>query len=140
MRHTRFRAGFLQAQTDFPVKSKIPPLVMPTEEHNRIGQKQLARWLASYRPDAILTDIAILRKILEAEGYRVPKDIGLAALSVLDGNATAGIFQNSEDVGKAAVQTLISLINFHQQGLSDTVRETLIHGKWVEGDTLPKIS
>ena len=34
---------------------------------------------------------------LRRAGYRVPEDIGLAATSVLDGNAGAGIRQSSEE-------------------------------------------
>lgn len=139
LKRTRFRAGFLLAQADFPAKRQVLPLVLPTEEQNQDGQKQLARWLATYRPDAILTDIALLRQMLEAEGYHVPTDIGLATLSVLDGNASAGIFQNSEEIGKTATEMLISLINSNYEGFSLVARETLIHGHWVDGDTLPRL-
>ncbi len=139
-RRTRFRAGFLLAQADFPKKDQIPPLVMPTEEQNQTGQKQLACWLARHRPDAVLTDIAMLKQMLEAEGFRVPGDVGLATLSVLDGNATAGIFQDSETIGRAAVEILVTRINSNHEGISASVQETLIHGRWIDGDTLPQIS
>ena len=89
------------------------------------------------RLDAILADLAETRTMLDQLGYRVPEDIGLASTSILDGNADAGIDQNSEEIGKAAMETLISLLNHNQYGIPKIVREVLITGSWVDGSTLP---
>jgi hypothetical protein len=59
---------------------------------------------------------------------------------VLDGNADAGIYQNPEYIGKAAVEMLISLINHHYTGIPEICRELLIEGKWVDGSSLPPCS
>ncbi|HAO77501.1 MAG TPA: hypothetical protein DCQ92_00730 [Verrucomicrobia subdivision 3 bacterium] len=67
----------------------------------------------------------------------MPEDIGLAALSILDGNADAGIDQNSDEIGKVAIQLLISLINHNECGIPKICREVLIEGQWVNGTTLP---
>jgi hypothetical protein len=56
---------------------------------------------------------------------------------VLDGQASAGIDQHSEEVGAAAVQMLISQINHHQTGIPKVPRELLIAGCWVNGHSLP---
>jgi len=56
---------------------------------------------------------------------------------VLDGNASAGIDQNSRETGKAAIQMLISLLNHHERGIPEICRELLIEGRWVPGATLP---
>jgi DNA-binding LacI/PurR family transcriptional regulator len=76
--------------------------------------------------------------MLEKLGYRVPEDIGLAATSILDGNADAGIDQNSEEIGRAAFETLLSLLNHNQYGIPDIVREVVITGSWVDGTSLPQ--
>jgi len=67
----------------------------------------------------------------------VPQDVGLAALSVLDGCASAGIYQNSDEIGAAGIQLLISLIHHNQRGIPEIPREVLVPGKWVDGDSLP---
>ena len=67
----------------------------------------------------------------------MPEDIGLAAFSVLDGNADAGIYQNSEEIGRAAVQLLISLIHHNEHGVPEVCREVLAEGQWQDGSTLP---
>lgn len=133
---TRFSAGYLFCQLQWAPTARLPALSV-NQERGEDDIKKLAAWLKKYRPDAILTDFPELRSMLNALGYRIPEDIGLAAFSVLDGNADAGIDQNSKEIGKAAVQLLISLINHHECGIPQICREVLIEGQWVNGSTLP---
>ena len=134
---TRFSAGFLLGQLKVKAKSRLYPLLMSDKKNLKEDQKQLTSWLQKTKPDAIFTDCPGLRRVLASCGYQVPKDIGLAATSVLDGGASAGIDQNSKEIGKAAVQLLISLINHNERGIPDVCRELLIEGRWVDGNTLP---
>ncbi|HEX9045453.1 MAG TPA: LacI family DNA-binding transcriptional regulator [Verrucomicrobiae bacterium] len=134
---TRFSAGYLFSQMKWSPDVLLPTLVV-TQERGQLDQRLLKSWLKKNQPDAILTDVAELRGMLQNIGCRVPQDIGLAALSVLDGNADAGIDQNSKEIGKAAVQLLISLINHNERGIPNVCRELLIEGRWVDGSTLPQ--
>lgn len=134
--NTRFGAGYFFSQMKWCPDTRLPALVMNAESHAQ-DSLLLKRWLKANRPDAILTDVRELRDMLDNLGYRAGQNIGLAALSVLDGNADAGIDQNSWEIGKAAVQMLISLINHNERGIPEVCRELLIEGKWVDGSTLP---
>lgn len=134
--HTRFSAGYYYRQKEWPLEQQIPALKLP--EAGGVREVACLRtWLEQYRPDAILTDLRAVPTWLHQSGYRVPKDIGLAALSVLDSGIDAGIDQNSEEIGRAAVQLLISLINHNQCGIPKICRELLVEGSWVDGKTLP---
>jgi DNA-binding LacI/PurR family transcriptional regulator len=133
---TRFSAGFLLGQLKVEAKLKLQPLLLD-EINAQKDEKLFLSWLRKTKPDAIFTDLPYLHGILTKAGYRVPADIGLVATSVLDGNVTAGIDQNSEEIGKAAVQMLISLINHNERGIPEFCRELLVEGRWKDGDTLP---
>jgi DNA-binding LacI/PurR family transcriptional regulator len=135
-RLVRFSAGYLYGQLQVPAKFRLPPLMLE-EANPAADERQLLNWLKNHRPDAILTDILPLPRMLAKAGYQVPQDLGLAALSVLDGNISAGIYQNSDEIGAAAVQLLISLIHHNQRGIPEIPREVLIRGRWVDGSTLP---
>jgi LacI family transcriptional regulator len=135
---TRFSAGFLLGQLKMGAKSRLYPLLMSDKKILKEDQKQLTAWMRKTQPDAIFTDGLGVRRLLTSCGYQVPKDIGLAATSVLDGGASAGIDQNSKEIGRAAIQLLISLINHNERGIPDICRELLIEGRWVDGDTLPE--
>jgi DNA-binding LacI/PurR family transcriptional regulator len=134
--HTRFEAGFLFGQLKWSSNLRLPTLVLK-QEGNDEDKGLLKAWLKANQPEAILTDVRELRELLTAIKWKVPKDIVLAALSVLDGNADAGINQNSYEIGRAAVQMLISLINHNESGIPNICRELLIEGFWVNGNTLP---
>ena len=134
---TRFGAGYLFSQMRLSPDTRIPPLIFPELHDEQIRCRIVKAWLNKYKPDAILTDVAQMRGTLAKVGYIVPADMGLAAFSVLDGSADAGIDQNSREIGKAAVQMLISLINHNERGIPEVCRELLIEGRWVNGSTLP---
>lgn len=134
-RLVRFSAGYLYAQLRVDHKLRLPPLVLNDDSPQK--DQDLLAWLEKEKPDAILTDVTDLRTWLNRLNYRVPQDVGLAALSVLDGNADAGIDQNSREIGRAAVQTLISLIHLNECGIPQVPREVLVAGRWVDGRTLP---
>jgi len=134
---TRFGAGYLFSQMRLSPETRIPPLVFPEHHDEKTRCRIVKSWLNKHKPDAILTDVRQMRETLLNLGYKVPEDLGLAAFSVLDGGADAGIDQNSSEIGKAAVQMLISLINHNERGIPEVCRELLIEGNWVNGSTLP---
>ncbi|HEU5396263.1 MAG TPA: LacI family DNA-binding transcriptional regulator [Verrucomicrobiae bacterium] len=134
---TRFGAGYLFGQWRQLSRVVVPPLVLPEWREEKQDRKALNDWLRKYRPDAVLTDIGPIRRLLEKTDHQVPQDIGLAHFSILDGDADAGIDQRSAEIGRAAVQLLISLINHNERGIPAVCRELLIEGRWVDGDSLP---
>jgi LacI family transcriptional regulator len=134
--HTMFSAGFLKAQLALPSEDRLPILIFD-EATGSTHTGLLREWIAAHRPDAIITDIAALRDLLHTIGMRVPDDVGLAALSVLDGKADAGINQHAEEIGRVAAETVISLINHNHRGIPAFQRHILVEGFWVDGSTLP---
>ena len=134
---TRFHAGYLLAQNALPLSLRMPILSLPREGELPETQALIAAWIKEYRPEAILTDIAHLSSMIEKVGYRVPADIGVACTSVLDGGTNAGIDQNSEEIGRTAVHTLISLLTLQERGVPEDYREVLIQGRWVDGSMMP---
>ena len=131
----RFAAGYFYHQMQSGA-AQFHSLILH-ETSREEDKRALAKWLKTHRPDAIFTDIGQLRYLLAELGVRVPQDIGLAACSTLDGNVDAGIYQNSEEIGRAAVQLLISLTHHNELGIPRICREVLVEGSWVDGSSLP---
>jgi DNA-binding LacI/PurR family transcriptional regulator len=127
--------GFLQAQQFVEEKHRVPVLVLKDDFASR--QRQFAQWMKKHRPDAIFTDLEEVAPMLDGLGMRVPEDVGLAATTVLDVGADAGVDQHSEQIGHAAVLTLISLIRDHDRGEPEIPRQILIMGRWQDGASLP---
>ena len=74
---------------------------------------------------------------LKQLNVRIPQDVAVAASTVVDIPVSAGINQNSEEIGRVAVETLISLINSNDRGRPTVPRRILIEGTWVDGASLP---
>jgi len=132
----RFVLGYLLSQIELQEVPQLPPLWLATDI-NENDKPALAAWLKKNKPDAILTELPGLRTMLSMLGMCVPKDIGLAALSVLDGGADAGIYQHPGSIGKAAAEVMVALINRGERGIPSVCRTTLVHGEWTDGFTLP---
>jgi DNA-binding LacI/PurR family transcriptional regulator len=132
------KAGFLMDQSTLPDRHRIPLLPIQNAAPYKQSLTALRSWLRKHKPDSIFTDSPKARQMLTDLGYRVPDDIGLAVYSVLDGDADAGIFQNSEEIGRVGINVLLSLINDNDHGVPPIFREILVDGTWVDGSTLPK--
>lgn len=131
-----FCAGYLRAQLAHTQNVLFPPLMLDIEEVDR-NRKLLDQWMEEYKPDAILTDSFHLLTLLKELGYRVPEDIGLATTSMHDTPIDAGINQNPEEVGRAAIRMLVSLLNEHHFGVPPIRNAMHVEGHWVDGTMLP---
>jgi hypothetical protein len=132
-----FRAGYLSAQDEHvPLRRHLAPLVL-SEETTPADIRALRRLLRTAKPDAILTALGNLPDILKGAGCRVPDDLGVSALSLLDGHFDAGVDQNSIEVGRVAMATLAGLIHQNERGIPQYCRRVLVEGRWVDGTSLP---
>lgn len=134
---SRFRAGFLFAQENMPGVERLPTLLLQ-EEDIATDRTALGAWLERHRPEAIFTTSARVRSLLAELGVDVPGDVALAATSVLDGNADAGIDQRPEQIGRAAVELLCSLFAHGHRGLPEVPRMLTVAARWTDGASLPR--
>lgn len=137
MERTQFASGFLRAQYNVPAKEHVPMLAL-TEQDVKTGHSSaLAKWVKRERPDAVLSNLREVPGMLTGLGLRIPQDIGVAALSVHDGNSDAGIDQNPFEIGRSACEMIIAQIIHGGSGVQEFPRELLVEGAWVEGAMLP---
>lgn len=136
----RNRGSFITCQAELPKQRRLPLLILSTNQTIKAMRNQLGAWMKKNKPDAIFTNLAEMRDMLQDLGYRVPQDIGLATTSVLDGKADAGLDQNSAEIGKVAVNLLLSLVYHHETGIPKFGREVLVDVQWKDGTTLPRRS
>lgn len=137
-----YSGGFLQAQVGhIPEKLRVPPLFFSSQSSAARSDEKyglFASWFKKWKPDAIITEQIAVAELLKRAGLRVPDDVGVAALNVLDMPFDAGIDQNAEEIGRVASLMLISLINDNDRGIPSIQREILIKGNWIDGSSLPR--
>ncbi|MDP4609882.1 MAG: LacI family transcriptional regulator [Opitutales bacterium] len=131
-----FDAGYLKAQDLNAEKNRIP--IFSMLEKNPLSQlAQFKEWLEAWQIDAIISATGGVSTMLKAANYEIGTDIGLATMSVLDTSIDAGIYQNSDEIGRVAALSLISQIQDNDTGVPKLFRKTLVQGAWVDGKSLP---
>jgi DNA-binding LacI/PurR family transcriptional regulator len=74
---------------------------------------------------------------VEELGLKVGDDIGLANLNLVsDVSGWAGVDEQHQEIGAAAVDILIGSLSRNELGLPPEPRRILIPGEWVPGSTL----
>jgi DNA-binding LacI/PurR family transcriptional regulator len=133
-----FRAGFLSAQDEHvPLRRHLDPLYL-SEDDPAADVIRLKAWLRKVRPDGVIASSGNLAELLDRAGCKVPRDLGVAATSLLDGHFSAGVDQNSVEVGRVAMTTLAALIHQNERGVPRYCRRILVEGRWVDGSSLPE--
>lgn len=133
-----FDAGYLKAQDLHKEKNRIP--IFGINENNPLAQlDEFKEWLETWKIDAIISATGGVSGMLRAAGYDIGPDIGLATMSILDTSIDAGIYQNSDEIGRVAALALISQIQDNDTGVPKIFRKTLVPGVWQDGETLPGV-
>ncbi len=110
-----------------PHLTDLPPSAEP---------ETITRFLRTASPDLLIGSDNRLRNWCTSAGRRVPRDIGIAHLNLAaDVAGWAGINQNHEPIGAAAVDQLVALLTLRQ--FAPAPRSTmLIPGGWKTGSTV----
>jgi LacI family transcriptional regulator len=130
--------GYLAAQQVFG-GALLQPLFAPDFGNTR----EIRRWLAREKPDAIIGFGPKQMSALEAVGSSIPGDIGYAALDVQQTklnavNDVAGIDQNLPVIGATAMDLLAVQLYHNEHGLPQGPVLSMVEGRWVDGKTAPR--
>lgn len=129
-------AGFQAAQRMLQMETKLPPLLLASDPKK--ARAALKAWIISQKPDALLTTQNGLPAILHELDIRVPDNLALASSSISDiRDIDAGLDQNSQEIGRVAVETAISLINANDPGRPLIPRRILVASSWKDGSSMP---
>ena len=134
-----FIGGLAAAQELFDFKHTLPPLLTTERiylENPVMAKRILGQWLKKHRPDAVLTTEITVPDLIRELGYRIPEDIAVAGSS-RDIPVDAGINQNPEDIGRIAVEMLVSLIKINACGEPASPCRILVESCWQDGKSLP---
>ncbi|MHA3774998.1 LacI family DNA-binding transcriptional regulator [Verrucomicrobiota bacterium sgz303538] len=126
-------AGMMVYQQQIPEDQRVPPLLAegPFGRH-------FAAWFSEHRPDVVLSHEWQVMRILDSLGLRVPHDVGFAHLALGDREQYqwAGMDQNSELVGAAAVDLVDAQLRHNERGAPEVAKTVLIPGRWISGPTV----
>lgn len=117
--------------------SALPPFL-----YDSWNAAAFKKWLRTSKLDALIVHSAPDAEIITRDlGLKFPDDLGLACLSLMETDqGFSGIDQNSREIGKAAVDLLVSLMHANERGVATAPRRLLIQGTWVDGGTIKRVN
>lgn len=130
--------GYAALPAENPALAAIPPLLP-----ERMTAAAFTDWVRKHRVDCVLTlstfrNVANpMREWLRDAGLSCPRDVGLVSLDVTSETSSwAGIDQNSDEIGRAAVDLVLSKVRAGERGIPKVRRSLLVHCQWREGNTV----
>jgi DNA-binding LacI/PurR family transcriptional regulator len=134
-----FIGGLAAAQELFNFEHILPPLLTTERiylENREMAKRALGQWMKRHHPDAVLTTEIMVPDLIRELGYRIPEDIAVAGSSC-DIPVDAGINQNSENIGRIAVEMLVAQIKMNVCGEPASPCRILVESCWQDGKSLP---
>ena len=130
----RFSAGFWAGQESLPGSERIP--FFPFHPTREIAFRA---WYEEHRPDAVLCIHYEVKKWMEEMQLRVPEEIALAHLDWHEGLTDwAGMRQNNNLVGAAAIDVLVGQLHRNEFGLPEFPKSSFIQSTWVDGPSVTR--
>ena len=118
-----------------------PEEILPVASLPELSRKELAGYLRRHRPDALLTNFWSVSDWLRELRVAIPRDLGVARLSVTEQNPEfSGINENSFVIGEAAIDVLATMLQRNELGPPAVPRRILIDGFWVDGKTVRRLN
>ena len=127
-------SAYLVDQYTIPAKDRVPLLLA-----ENWSLQTFSEWYQAVRPQAVIGFQAPVLQWLQKMGVRVPEETGFATVDRFPADpplTAAGVEQNSNQVGAAAVDLVTSQIAYNDQGVPATPKLLLLEGHWEPGPTV----
>ena len=126
--------SFLLEQQRHGVRRALPRFVPPDNEWT---QKKFTDWARKKKPDVVITQHEEVYEWLCEMGLVPPRDIGLIHLNCpREQPHWAGIVQNAQAVGAAAIDLLVGMLQRNERGIPPLPQYILVEGAWRDGTTI----
>lgn len=130
-----YLGGFLSRNDKLPPSERTAPL--PVETADAMTPQLFRAWFERETPDAVIvTNADSFVPIAQQQASGSP---ALAIVALETGAAppgTAGIDEQSAQVGAAAIDLLVKQLNLNQRGLPEVPSVVSLPGQWREGETV----
>lgn len=130
---TEWLGGFLAWQALKPEPNRTPPYIGENWE-----SKPFKKWLRSVKPDAIITNTHVFFDFAAEAGFCPPKTAHVTLCATIEKPDLAGVCQNQENVGAAAVDIILAQIHRNDYGLPTLQKTILIESSWLDGASTPR--
>jgi DNA-binding LacI/PurR family transcriptional regulator len=97
-------------------------------------EKDFLKWFEENRPEVIVTTSSPVVSWLRKGGYDVPRDAGVVTAAMQEGDLGAGIVESSREIGRAAADFLVGMLQRGERGIPRVPQRVLLEGSWSDGN------
>jgi DNA-binding LacI/PurR family transcriptional regulator len=113
---------------------------LPICRIHRDEPAKLARWLKRHRPDVVFGTDQVIHSLLQLHRRSGSEQIGWVHLDwVPEHRNTSGVYGNSDHIGSAAVDLVVSQLHRGESGIPVRAMNYFVSGTWHPGRTVRKI-
>jgi LacI family transcriptional regulator len=95
--------------------------------------------MKEYEPDVVISDGAVYQILVEL-GYKIPEDMGFAALDTAKGpDDASGVDHRHDVVGREAFKLVLSDLALNSKGIPDSPKVVLVDSHYQTGSTLRRV-
>lgn len=130
--------GYAALPAENPRLAGIPPFLP-----EKMTEHGFMDWIRTHEVDCVLTLSTFrnlanpMREWLGQGGFDCPRDVGLVSLDLTTATSSwAGIDQNSDEIGRAAVDLVLSKVRAGEHGIPRVHRSMLVHCQWRDGSSV----
>jgi LacI family transcriptional regulator len=132
----RWQAGYRVYRANHPIE-RIEPLILPDLTPARIQS-----WIEANTLDAVVGADLRMPDFFKQMGIKMGKEVAYADLDLNPQDPAfakvSGIIQNSDMLGMAAVDSVVSSLNRNQLGVPEVQLVTQVEGTWHASASTPK--
>lgn len=135
--HYGWTAAYYHHQSLVPRKQRVP---LPNKTFDKAAGEKFLEWFRSTNADALIITFPQQISTLQAAGYVLGKNLGLATLDWYeDGGKIAGVEARHTHSGRTAVELIASRLRDNELGLPECSHTTLIPGVWHAGESARQV-
>lgn len=123
--------GFSAWQSLKPERKRIPAYIGDNWE-----PAPFIQWLRKVKPDAIITNTHLFFDFCKDAGLVAPEVAYVTLCAGPDHCGLAGVSQNQDRVGMAAIDIILAQIHRNDYGLPELPKTVLVQSSWVEGPSV----
>jgi LacI family transcriptional regulator/LacI family repressor for deo operon, udp, cdd, tsx, nupC, and nupG len=110
--------------------------MIPELLQESITTQHFTEWYETYKPDAVIIS-SPQWSIIQQSKIKIPEELAVACPMVpKDNPELTGIMEKCQEIGAAAVDTLVHMIEHEKRGIPANPKYILLEGEWNEGSTL----
>jgi len=95
-------------------------------------------WVTKHKLDALIIQSSTPYLLLKESSLRIPGDLAVASIEILDPAELAGMDVFPQEIGGAAVDLVVDQLNRNIRGLPTIRRTILLDGRWIDAASAPR--